>query len=926
MSDPRWRQIEDVFHRAAGLAPSERPGFLTSACAGDDDLRRQVESLLANDDSQDDLIQAAVSQAADQLPAAGQFPENPRVLREHLIGRHIGPYLVGDCIGEGGMGLVFKARDTQLNRAVAIKVLPAGPLVDPDRKRRFLREAKAASLLNHPNIVTVHGIIQEPGSDFMVMEFVSGKTLEQLIPSKGLPLKQAVMYGVAIAEAVQAAHAAGVVHRDLKPSNVMITDQGRVKVLDFGLAKLSEPEPASEADGAQPLTTKAGMVFGTAAYMSPEQAEGKPADARSDIFSFGALLYQMVTGHRAFPGNNVITVLAGVMNNEPAPVVSFVPQAPRELEWTIERCLRKNPDRRIQHMLDVKVALQEVQDRLGAPSSRVPAARTRRRWLLPAIALTLLGLAVGAWAGRGLFHTVPITFTRLTFRHGDVVAAKFAPQGNIVYTAAWDGVSPAFFVAQPGNREARPLELPSGTIQSVSSTGQMAVLIGATEAGTRGTLARAPLAGGAPRAVLENVSWADWGPADSLAVIRTENGQHRIEYPLGNLLYRSPTLRPPVFLRVSRRGDRVAFFDYTVDGNYALKVLDMRRRTWTLSQGWRLVSGLAWAPGDKQLWFSGGRTGDDPAIYAVDFSGRERLLAQIAGWPALDDVAPDGRLLVGNVDSRLGIRCSVPGAPQETDLAWLDASDIESISDDGREIVFLELSSGQGRNPAIYLRATDGSPAVRLGYGNRPALSPDAKWVVCSRRDRENSQLILLPTGPGEERMLLTPGLQPEAAEWFSDGRHLLFTGNAAGQPPRTYTYDLSNDRIAAVTAPGVRASAVSPDGQSAVVVHDGEARLVSLAGRPDVPLSAVGLNTSVMRWSADGAFIFFQRLDAERRTSAILRLHVPSRRLEVWHDLKLPDRTALFFNFAHISADGKTYAFSFQRDLSTLYLVAGVR
>jgi eukaryotic-like serine/threonine-protein kinase len=921
MSDDRWERIEEVFHHAADLAVSQRDDFLTSACAGDSDLRRQVESLLANDDSEDSLIEAAVSQAV------GKLPEEPQAPRDELVGQRIGPYLVNELIGEGGMGLVFKARDTQLNRSVAIKVLPAGRLTDPERKRRFLQEAKAASMLNHPNIVTVHGITHERDTDFIVMEFVSGKTLDQTIPSKGLPLKQAVKYALEIADALTAAHAAGIVHRDIKPSNIMITEQGRVKVLDFGLAKFAEPEPVSEAEHTEPLTTKAGMVFGTAAYMSPEQAEGKPADTRSDIFSFGALLYQMVTGRRAFLGENVITILAAVINHEPAPVATLVPNAPRELEWVIERCLKKDPNRRIQHMVDVKIALEDVLERLESPRGPIPVVRRRRRWIVPALAAALLGLAGGAWLSLGVFHKDPITFQRLTFRHGDVTSARFGPNGNIVYSAEWDGTQTAFFVAQPGNREARPLELPSGTIQAVAASGEMAILVGAGDTGSLGTLARVPLAGGAPRAILEDVSGADWAPGgDSLAVIRDDHGQHRIEYPIGNVLYQTPSLRPPVFLRVSPRGDRVAFFDFTTDGDYSLRVIDAQRSTRILSRGWRAVGGVGWSPDGKEVWFGGERTGNDPGIYAVNLSGRERMLTQIAGWPIFQDIARDGRLLVVNSDSRLGIRCLTPGAREESDLAWLDASSLADISNDGREILLVEVSSGEGRNPAIYLRPTDGSPAVRLGYGSRPVLSPDGKWVACVRKNRESSQIVLLRTGAGEETILHTGGIQPEMAEWFSDGKHILFTGNEAGQLPRTYTYDLANDRIKPVTPPSVRASAVSPNDQTAIVIRDGKASLLSLAGGHEAPLGAVGPDISVIRWSGDGAHIFLQRTDAKHRSASILRMDARSGHMEIWRDLKPPDRAAFFFGSARLSADGKSYAFSFQRDLSTLYLVNGIK
>jgi eukaryotic-like serine/threonine-protein kinase len=339
MSENLWQRTEDVFHRAADLPPEERAAFLSTACAGDHELRREVESLLANDDPENKVLEAAVSDAAQQLPNASASSDD-------LVGKRVGPYTIDSLIGKGGMGVVFKARDTQLNRIVALKVLPAGQFADPERKRRFLQEAQAASALNHPNIITVYGIRQEDGLDFLVMEYAPGQTLDQLIPRKGLPLKQALKYAIEIADALVAAHAARIVHRDVKPSNIIVADQGRLKVLDFGLAKQAPPVEEGDSAFTSAPITKAGMVFGTAAYMSPEQAEGKPADARSDIFAFGALLYEMVTGRRAFQGENVITILAAVINQEPPPAHTVVPDAPRELEWIIKRCLKKDPERR----------------------------------------------------------------------------------------------------------------------------------------------------------------------------------------------------------------------------------------------------------------------------------------------------------------------------------------------------------------------------------------------------------------------------------------------------------------------------------------------------------------------------------------------------------------------------------------------------
>ncbi len=921
MTEDRWRQVEDVFHRAADLPPASRDQFLSTACAGDAELRREVESLLANDDSSDNIVGKAVSEAADEVP------EESGSGNDDLVGKSIGPYAVTELIGKGGMGLVFKAIDKQLNRSVAIKALPADRVIDPERKRRFLQEARATSALNHPNIVTVHGIAQHEGTDFMVMEYVSGKTLDLVIPSRGLPVKTAVKYALDIADAVTAAHAGGVVHRDIKPSNIMITDKGRVKVLDFGLAKLVEPEQSAEKGLAEPATTKTGMVFGTAGYMSPEQAEGKPADTRSDIFSFGALLYEMLTGKRAFPGQNVISILAAVINQEPTPLAVALPNAPRELEWITSRCLKKDPERRIQHMVDVKIALQDVLERLDTPAAPAPVTRSWRRWIVPGAAAILVAGALGVWATLQLFPRKPISFQRITFRQGDVLKAKFAPSGNVVYAATWGGELPKLFSVQPGDREARDLELPSANIQSVSSSGEMAILIGGGDARTYGTLARVPLSGGVPRSVLENVWAADWSPdGKSLAVIRTESGHHRVEFPIGTVLFETQALRPPIELCVAPRGDMVAFFAFTENGDYALNVVGAGVPKRILSRGWRAVGGAQWSPNGKEIWFGGARLGTDVALWASDLAGRERMLAQIPGSGVLYDVTRDGKVLLANADSRIGLRALGPDAKGERDLTWLDASAVSDLSKDGTEVLFGELSSGEGRNAALYLRHTDGSPAVRLGYGNRGSLSPDAKWVACVRRDRDTARLVLLPTGAGEEKTLATGGIAVETVEWFADGKRLLFSGSQSEQPPRTFVLDLASGNFKAVTPPGVRASAVSPDGRFAAMISEGKLRLHALDEGRDVVVGTVEGNIGVMRWSDDGRHLFLQRALADRRGMTILRLDVQTGNQEVWRELKLPDPTTLFYGSARVSADGKSYAFSFQRDLSTLYVVSGVK
>jgi serine/threonine protein kinase len=317
-----------------------------------------------------------------------------------MIGRTIAHYTVLEKLGEGGMGVVYKARDNHLDRFVALKVLPPDKVADGERKRRFVQEARSASALNHPNIITIHDISEADGTVFIVMEYVGGKALADLIPRHGMPLGEALKHAVPIADALAAAHAAGIVHRDFKPANVMVGSDGRVRVVDFGLAKLADAGAVSEDDvtvgaGDRPQTAE-GLLVGTVGYMSPEQAEGKEVDARSDVFSFGAVLYEMVTGRRAFQGDSQASTLAAVLRGEPRPATQVVEGLPAELDRVITRSLKKDPERRFQGMADLKVALQELKEEsdsgsLAAPAHARRTARLGWRWAVGALgALVLL--------------------------------------------------------------------------------------------------------------------------------------------------------------------------------------------------------------------------------------------------------------------------------------------------------------------------------------------------------------------------------------------------------------------------------------------------------------------------------------------------------------------------------------------------------
>jgi eukaryotic-like serine/threonine-protein kinase len=859
-----------------------------------------------------------------------------------MIGESLRHYRIEAKLGAGGMGVVYRALDTHLDRSVAIKVLPSSAVANADRRARFSQEAKSASALSNRHIVTIFDIdtgqVDGQPVDFIAMEYVAGKTLERLIGRKGMRLNDALRYAIQIADGLAAAHSAGIVHRDLKPANVIVNEQGEVKILDFGLAKLTEVEEPDVFAVTQnvhveaALRTEAGTIIGTVAYMSPEQADGHVVDARSDIFSFGAVLYEMLTGRRAFGGDSKLSTLASVLHSDPAPLSQTGGGPPHEVERIISRCLRKDPQRRWQNIADVKVALEDVLEeleagKLGATESAA-AAKPRRGfqvWLWPALVVIALGIGIlGGW--KALKPAQP-AFERLTYRRGEIASAKFSPDGQtVVFSAQWASEPANIFSMRPGSREYRSLDVPGGRILSISSTGEMAILIGPATNGTAGTLARVPLSGGAPREILENVSDADWSPdGANLAVLRTAAGKNRIEYPIGTLLYESGGLAPKG-LRVSPRGDRVAFFEPDdAGGDYTVTVLDTHGKKQALSPGWQQLLGLAWSAKGDEIWFGGAKAGGEPALRAVTLGGKERMLAEPPATMIVADVTRDQKVLATVVDSRLGISSISAGAKQEHDLSWFDASRIFDISADGSSILFEELSYGGARNPAIYLRKTDGSPAVRLGDGNRPALSPDGKWIACIVNDGAKTELTLLPTGAGEARNISTPGMHYERVEWFPDGQKLLFTGNETGGGIRTYLEDVHGGAPMPVAAEGVTATRVSPDGKYVTAVAGGKLNLLPMAGAEPKAALDIEAGESVLRWSADGRFLFLQQM-AGPTDVKINRLDMASHREELWKEIKPADPVGVKIVDVVVTPDGNAYAYSFQRDIGTLYLASGLK
>jgi len=826
------------------------------------------------------------------------------------------------------MGEVYRARDTRLGRDVAVKVIADDSASSPDRLHRFEQEARAVATLDHPHILSIHDVGTQDGTAYVVFELLEGETLRQRLERGPLPTRKAVELAIQICQGLAAAHARGIIHRDLKPENLFLTKDGRLKILDFGLAKLKDtPEREEELKKARTHTaTEQGMLLGTVGYMSPEQARGQPADARSDLFAVGAILYEMLSGRRAFEGGTPADLLTAILTQEPAEISGHSGLVPAVLERLVRRCLEKDPEERFQSARDVAFALEALSWASRPGTEAVPVAvRPRMRWLM-AGAVSVVFLTVGALIGLVFGRTVwerPLpTIKPLTFRRGFVNQARFTSDGKtVVYAGLWDGNPWEIFSTRMEGPESRSLGLPPAQLMSVSSRGELAILLippsGLGWYLRPGTLARVPLSGGALREVLGDVLVADWS-ADGrdLAVVRQVDGQFQLEYPIGRVLAR------PVAawggLRVSPHGDRVAI------NNWAEITLFDRAGKKTSVKTPPSVVGFAWAR-DDAIWFTAGETVDRLSLWRATIDGKTQELYRAPGAMVLLDVSEEGRVLVRHGIGRLGVRGKARGEVNERELGVFIWSGVTGLSDDGTQVL---IGEGTGSSAAgAYVQSMRGGPPVRLSDGTPLALSPDAKWALVESREPKPPRLSLTPTGPGEPRLLPNHFAEFSGA-WFMDSGHVFVDAAEAERPPRTFLIDLSGGETRPVTPEGMVAICGSYGGDSLLGFSEqagGALTRVPLAGGQPQPMSVrLPDHASPIRVTADGRALFISQGDIPRRVD---RFDLATGRVTPGIALRPDDLTGVLWVWPPaITPDGEAYAYSYSRFFMDLDLIEGLR
>jgi eukaryotic-like serine/threonine-protein kinase len=854
-----------------------------------------------------------------------------------MIGRTISHYRIIEKLGQGGMGEVYRARDSRLERDVAVKVLPPHLADDPSALTRFEREAKAIAALSHPNILGIFDVGSEGGVAYAVTELLEGETLRAQLMEGALPVRKAVDYAAQMAQGLAAAHDKGITHRDLKPENVFVTAEGRLKILDFGLAKQVRPVSAGNATDSPTMgtLTDPGIVMGTVAYMAPEQARGQAVDSRADIFSLGAVLYEMLTGKPAFRRETATDTMVAILKEDPPELASVDAKIPAALARLVEHCLEKNPAARYQSARDVAFALEA----LGGSGWNLSGARAVAapgRWVrsfaaaLIALALLAAGIFVGLRLG-GPAAPGEITYEVKTFDRQFISNARFLPDGkSIVFSAALEGNLPELFVIRAGDATPKPLNQPRTHLLSVSSKGELAVLTGVSYLNQRlyrGTLAQMPI-DGAPKLLKTGVREADWSPDGSdLAIIHDTGILDQLEYPAGKVLYKSSGYLSDI--RISPDGNQIAFLEHPVryDDRGYVKVAERSGTVRVLAGEYSALEGLAWMPDNKRVVFSASKAGMEYQTRVVPASGSEpdRQTLQNIGPAIIQDISSNGSWIVAGHEIRFFIRFRLPGDKSEREFSRLNNAISPYFSSKEERMLFTDQSQTAGPLGALAYRTIDSDQVVRLGEGVARGFSPDGRWAL--GQIYNPPQLVIYPIGPGET---IRPDRGPieryQSAQFFPDSRQILFSGNEPSKPSRCYRQAIAGGPPVPVTPDGFARALIAPDGRTLLAIGgEGAGQIMSIEGGPQKP--ALGLTTDdfPIEWASDSRSVFVQA--GTGAPAQIERVDVLSGKREKVPVLAPPDRAGLLkITVSDILSDGAGYAYWAWKQTSTLFVVQGVK
>jgi eukaryotic-like serine/threonine-protein kinase len=858
-----------------------------------------------------------------------------------VAGARLGPYEIVAPIGAGGMGEVYRARDTRLGRDVAIKVLPAEFAEDPERLRRFEQEARAVAALDHPNILAIHDVGTHEGAPYIVTELLEGESLRDRLGGGALQVRKAFEIAVQIAQGLAAAHEKGIVHRDLKPGNVFITKDGQVKILDFGLAKLAPSRTAEEKARATTVieATKAGTMLGTVGYMSPEQIRGLSVDHRTDIFSFGCVLYEMLSGRSPFRKETTAETMTAILNEDPSALTGNGREFPPVLQGIVSRCLEKNPQDRFHaaHDLALDLALlartSETSTRPGPELVKSP--RRVRRWIT--VSAALIGAAVlvlgAALLGRGWSKAPTVRCERLTYRRGFVTGARFAADGRtVVYSATWDGAPSELFSLRLGNPESNPLGYSHAELLAVSPTDELALVRNPLSPWSRWhpllrtgtTFAVAPFSGGTPRDLDAAVKDADYSPdGRTMAVLRLAQTGVQLEYPIGTVRA-TGQLAGELFLcpRVSPDGTRVAFFHEDEAGRAQVRVVDTGGGSpRVLAEDLKDNDGLAWSPSGNEVWYT-----DKSKLWAVTLSGRKRVVYSHTMRLTLQDVARDGRVLVTTWDRRLRNFYRGPGDTADRELTWLDWSIVSDLSEDGRLIAFFESEEGARFKNVSYLRGTDGSPPVKLGEGAFPGLSSDGRFAVTV--NYEKNGLAVYPVGPGAARTVLINGLTVGRPALLPDDTTVCFSGSESSHSVRLWLTDLAGSKPRPVTPEGsIGTQRVWGGGRYAHVNLDGANWLYPLPSGEPRRMAGVQKDDWIAAIGADGqsAFVYLR----QQVPIKVYKVDLRTGGRVLFREIPLSDQAGANINtppVVRMTSDGRSYICTFSQQLSDLYVIEGLK